>query len=277
MKPGRNDPCPCGSGKKYKHCCYLTGQTESDMQDDDSYEDQDFMINAINNIRKFLLDRKPHIKEYYKIRNIHGDIANAMIKYHYDGKFKQQFDTDSFSEPRHEKKVYVYESDFDLDTREGGQAYYDMQIYKTASNASCITDDFIRNNRYRKPEKIEFLHSMLDSKLGLFEITGTDMENGYAIIKDVFTGAEYKIIDIGLSGQQHYDNYYLYTRIITYHGISFSTGLNFILTKDDNFIKNHIRQHKKDFNQNAEFQRFIQLYNYYSKHSNKVRVVTNKL
>ena len=20
MKPGRNDPCPCGSGKKYKHC-----------------------------------------------------------------------------------------------------------------------------------------------------------------------------------------------------------------------------------------------------------------
>src|SRR5277367_1337995 len=21
MKPGRNDACPCGSGKKYKHCC----------------------------------------------------------------------------------------------------------------------------------------------------------------------------------------------------------------------------------------------------------------
>jgi hypothetical protein len=20
-RPGRNDPCPCGSGKKYKHCC----------------------------------------------------------------------------------------------------------------------------------------------------------------------------------------------------------------------------------------------------------------
>ena len=23
MKIGRNDPCPCGSGKKYKKCCYL--------------------------------------------------------------------------------------------------------------------------------------------------------------------------------------------------------------------------------------------------------------
>lgn len=21
-KPGRNDPCPCGSGKKYKQCCW---------------------------------------------------------------------------------------------------------------------------------------------------------------------------------------------------------------------------------------------------------------
>jgi hypothetical protein len=21
MNPGRNDPCPCGSGKKYKQCC----------------------------------------------------------------------------------------------------------------------------------------------------------------------------------------------------------------------------------------------------------------
>jgi len=23
MKPGRNDPCPCGSGEKYKLCCFL--------------------------------------------------------------------------------------------------------------------------------------------------------------------------------------------------------------------------------------------------------------
>jgi hypothetical protein len=25
MKTGRNDPCPCGSGKKYKHCCLNAG------------------------------------------------------------------------------------------------------------------------------------------------------------------------------------------------------------------------------------------------------------
>jgi len=27
-KIGRNDPCPCGSGKKYKYCCLLKGRTE---------------------------------------------------------------------------------------------------------------------------------------------------------------------------------------------------------------------------------------------------------
>jgi hypothetical protein len=26
-KISRNDPCPCGSGKKYKHCCYRQGDT----------------------------------------------------------------------------------------------------------------------------------------------------------------------------------------------------------------------------------------------------------
>ena len=25
-KVGRNDPCPCGSGKKYKHCCMRLGR-----------------------------------------------------------------------------------------------------------------------------------------------------------------------------------------------------------------------------------------------------------
>ena len=30
-KPGRNDPCPCGSGQKYKRCCLPKDeQAESD-------------------------------------------------------------------------------------------------------------------------------------------------------------------------------------------------------------------------------------------------------
>ena len=28
-KIGRNDPCPCGSGKKYKNCCLSSGNYET--------------------------------------------------------------------------------------------------------------------------------------------------------------------------------------------------------------------------------------------------------
>ena len=28
MNIGRNDPCPCGSGKKYKKCCLATAQSQ---------------------------------------------------------------------------------------------------------------------------------------------------------------------------------------------------------------------------------------------------------
>jgi uncharacterized protein YecA (UPF0149 family) len=27
-EPGPNDPCPCGSGKKYKECCLINGATQ---------------------------------------------------------------------------------------------------------------------------------------------------------------------------------------------------------------------------------------------------------
>lgn len=39
MKIGRNERCPCGSGKKYKHCCYLNAQaTTSQMNNDFALE-----------------------------------------------------------------------------------------------------------------------------------------------------------------------------------------------------------------------------------------------
>ena len=311
MKPGRNDPCPCGSGKKYKRCCYLTGEStwikkiiesqdfqkyeddwpedddfddddnydfyDDDYTDDDNYKDQEYLINAINNIRRVFLDKKPHIRKYYKIRKIHSEIVSTMMQYYHDGKFKKQTDPDFISKQEHEKDINLLESAFDLESRIGSQSFYDIWIYKIAPNIVCITDEFIRDYHYRKPEKIEFLHSMLDSKLGLFEVTGTNLEEGYAYLKDVFTGDEYTIVDIGISGDLNYDDFYIYTRIITYQDISFGTGLNFIFKKTDNFIKNHIQQYKKDFKPNGEFLRFMELYKRFSQYPGKIKILTNKL
>ena len=286
MKPGRNDPCPCGSGKKYKKCCYLREQSPTaenslkpqnlrDTRKDDFLSTPETLLEAINSLRSFVLDKKPHIKEYHKIRKLHTEIANAMIQYYYDGKFEQKLDTSDVTKSNQRHTAYLLESEFDMTTRAGEYAFYDMLIYKPASNMNSITEAFIQNNRYKKLEKIDFLHNMLDSKLGLFEITGVDPDEGYAFLKEVFTGEEYKIIDVGLSGNRNNDEFYIYTRIITYHGISFGTGLNFIFDKTDNFIQNYIQQHKNDYSPNGEFLRFTQLYNRYSKHPGKIKAVTN--
>lgn len=29
VRPGRNEPCHCGSGKKYKHCCLAKDESEA--------------------------------------------------------------------------------------------------------------------------------------------------------------------------------------------------------------------------------------------------------
>jgi hypothetical protein len=52
MKTGRNDPCPCGSGKKYKHCCLSPASVANDElkdllagQEFDSLEDVQALTN----------------------------------------------------------------------------------------------------------------------------------------------------------------------------------------------------------------------------------------
>ena len=43
MNPGRNDPCPCGSGKKYKQCCLKTEQARPE----DEFHEGDFLWRRI--------------------------------------------------------------------------------------------------------------------------------------------------------------------------------------------------------------------------------------
>lgn len=295
MNIGRNDLCPCGSGKKYKKCCYLQNNNidtelilkESDVDDfeddllSEDFNNQEFLLEFINNLRKFTLDRKSHIKEYYKIRKLHSDIVNTMVLYHESDKFKLKIDNNYIKSNENSIKnietLHFTQTNFNLETREGTQGLYDLLIYKASPNMNCITEDFINSHRYRKPEKIEFLNSMLDSKLGLFEITKTDLDNGYVFFKDVFTDMEYKIVDIALSGSPKHDDFYIYTRLIKYHDIIFSTGLNLVFNKKDSFIKNHINDHKKNYNYDSEFRRFTQLYNYYNNNSKKIKIFTNTI
>ena len=146
MKTGRNGPCPCGSGKKYKKCCSLKEQirlvesnneTEIKKTIEDNINDDmsDWLLNMHINFRKRELRRKPHIKEYERIRRLHSEVSHGLAEYHESGKFEHKFNDDVVESQelknKRNKKPKVIElisSVFDFETREGSQAFYDMII-----------------------------------------------------------------------------------------------------------------------------------------------------
>jgi hypothetical protein len=291
MKIGRNDPCPCGSGKKYKKCCLgkeNNAEAERKFQDsvndyaNDAVFDYEAIANMYNHFRRITLDKKPHIKEYKKIRRMHSEIVDSMIDYYENDKFEQKIDPayQPDIDPAHKKRkasktFLLYDLEFDMESDRGAQAFYDRLIYKASPNLSCITEEYIKSNRYRKPEKVELLQSMLASRLGLFDVVGKDTDEGYAHIQDVLSGQEYTLTDIGLSGNIGNDDLLLYTRIITYRGISFGTGLSLTFSKNDSFIKSFIKRHKADYASHGEYGRFAELYKHFYETPNKTIILAN--
>ena len=115
---------------------------------------------------------------------------------------------------------------------------------------------------------------MLNSVFGLFEILKVESFDGYAYLREVFTGASFKITDVGLSGQIDVNKYYLGTRIISYDGVSFGTGFTLPFVKTDPFIQGFIKRQKKKPASNS-FMMFFELYNQYTGDSDSVKAVHN--
>ena len=172
-----------------------------DLFNDDLFNDDllsedlnETMLDFLTNMQEFLLKNKPHIKEYKKIRKLHCEIIDSMMNYFYNRDSESIIDCNIDN-----KNVYNIDSKFDTSTQLGAQALGNVVIYKNASNMNCITEDFIKNKKYRAQEKIEFLESMLNSEAGLFEVTKTDRKEGQVYVRNVLNNNEYCLTDIGLS------------------------------------------------------------------------------
>ena len=355
MKTSRNDPCPCKSGKKFKHCCInkpvnnvipiraplanpfdaenqnlsfsslMDDDWMEDMDDEDLMEDEwmadwlegewdeddwefdideeyeeelmdrffeslasgrepdkelqeeiedyleenpDFIfeiLGIMHDLRSKALSQHAHIKAYNKARNLHEEILNSMLRFYEKGGFIRELEMSSGGEKfsditELEERVFL-ESNFDFDEIPQQKAFMDLMIYKHLPQMNCITEEFIKQKRYKKAEKIQFLESMRDSYLGLFQVLSVDGADAYVDLRNVFTNEEIRIIDIGLSGDNTCERVYIYTRIIDFQGILFSTGLNFFFNAEDSFIQKFIKREKRKYNQKDEFKRFFQLYN----------------
>lgn len=278
MSVERNEDFIGRNGKKYEQSS-MNKEIDSSYTENIDLEKDELIINEISsflyNMHVFILKSKPHIKKYEKIRKLHGEIVDSMMEYNDAGKFKLKFLGDiSKEELMNTPHVNVVNSYFDTSRRIGAQAIANILIYKNSKDMNCITEEYINKNKFRKPEKKEFLNSMLNSVAGLFEIINTDSNMGQVIFKDVFTKKEYIITDIGLSSNFNNERFYFYTRIITYDNISFGTGINIVFDKKDDFIRNWIKENKKIYNKKHEINRFLELYNEYEKDNKGIEPIT---
>lgn len=248
---------------------------EFDYDDELKNIESEMISNLLNGMQNLLLKNNPHIKEYKKIRKLHNKIMESMMKYFSQGKFELKIDSNI--EEIGKNGIHYINSKFDTSTELGLHSMANVIVYKNACNMNCITEEFIKNNRYKTQEKVELLESMLNSEAGLFEVTETDRKNGQVHLKNVLTNNEYCMTDIGFSSNIHNDKIYLYTRIITYHGISFGTGLNLAFDKKDKFIKKWIKENIKDIDKKQEISRFIELYNEYDRNDEKIKILSKNL
>lgn len=62
MKISRNHPCPCGSGKKYKHCCLLTGQVFEKISQ--SARIKQSLMSQIKKIQEIAADKKQVVYDF---------------------------------------------------------------------------------------------------------------------------------------------------------------------------------------------------------------------
>jgi hypothetical protein len=251
-------------------------------EEDDVAELGSLFKDMLYNIHEWKLKKLPHVKEYKKLRKLHSEIMTSMAHYLDEGNFEHKIDTaagisasEAMQKQRKSKEpvtIRLTSINFDMNTYEGEQAYYDMHFYKMALNANSITEEYIQSRRYRKPEKIAMLESMNNSVRGLFEITEIDSDQGYIHLKEVFTNQVFKIIDIGMSMQNTNTEMYIYRRIITVGEISMGAGVTLTFKKTDKFIKDFIKCERADYHPVGEMVRFNELYNHYTTAPNRIEL-----
>lgn len=300
MKVSRNDPCPCGSGKKFKKCCLGSASFKTYEKNETKYIDstklsqenlekmleqmeademEKRIFGALQQLRAMSMKEIPHIKKYKACRLLLEEIVDSMIEYNESGKFKQHFDQEKAKQyltlnPVTGKPDTEYsEVAVNLESDLGFKIYMDLLIYRPVPHANSIIEVYLSENKYRRSDKIDLLHAMDESILGLFLIKEVEPENAYVFLEHVFTGEQYQIIDIAMSGSNNVEGQYIYLRIITFDGISFSTGFGMPFKNKDVFIKNFISEQKSDYNPLGEMTRMFKLYSEFSTDEKNVKVL----
>lgn len=197
MYTGRNDPCPCGSGKKYKKCC-LQSDTSNGSREISRSES---MLATENSLRKKLekfMSRHEFRKDHDTAWEIfwNEDISTSM------------YDTDI-------PKYSVF-------------AEWFIHEYKLAEYNVPLANHFYQNYKYTLPSDEEaMLEDWLNAFYGVFEVQSVSPGAG-ALVKDMFSDEEYFINDVSLS-RYAVKNSIICMHILPFRGKYYASGAGFIV------------------------------------------------
>ncbi len=227
---------------------------------------QEDLVNVLFSMHKFILSKLDHIKQYKKIRKLESEVTSKLANYMLSDNYNLQETLDNIFDYEYEHSNNKLIPELELsDNDDDIQILCELFIYRSHPKLKSIVDIFLENKKFRKAEKIKMLESLRDSFAGLFEVVDIDTDQGFVFIRDIFTGKEFKIVDIKLSTfpLNKVNKKYYYNRIITYEGISFGTGVNCTVLKDNKNLKSFLKIYKS--NKYSDLLRCIILYDIFKK------------
>ena len=156
MKAGRNDPCPCGSGKKYKKCCLTEKYVDIGREDS-------IRARLVQDLLKFLE------------KNYKSTVKYAHSLFWDDFKPEEHLDGHSL-EIAYQNFMEWVVFDFIIDV----------------DNEKTLIDLYMENNKKLSLDEHKVLTMMNNSVISLYEVQEVFPEKGL-LLKDLLLGGEYDV------------------------------------------------------------------------------------
>jgi len=172
---GRNDPCPCGSGKKYKKCCML--------------KEEIIDLGALR-YDKYLAVRGSAVGKMLKLADSKiGINPEDVLLFLTDSPIFDERNIDSFSNSKDDTLIVQYLLNSLL-----------TYAYPVDSSGSRLWEHCLSKYRNKFNEReVLFLQSLKNLTGGFFQAKKINPDKYSVIAEDIFTLKTYKIMDKGMS------------------------------------------------------------------------------
>ncbi|OPY69092.1 MAG: hypothetical protein A4E57_01397 [Syntrophorhabdaceae bacterium PtaU1.Bin034] len=185
MKIGRNEPCPCGSGKKYKKCCGLKSEPEFGLPED-------------------LLTGTP-LDEYMTLTQPVAMYALSLMELDRDGKELKKVVSEF------EKDLQPGEPGGILDSHFLSWLHFDVTFGKAGKT---VAERFLELPEIRKLNEPgpTFIRQMAESYAAFYQITGIERDVVHA--EELGTGRQWTINRIGGGEEEVFQGDVWYVRLV---------------------------------------------------------------